>query len=172
MGHVDDPHQAEGDRQPQAHHQQDRGEAETIEHIADEVAQAQIAFDRGDGLVHGLVDGDILLLPDEAFEQGQSRLGTGSRDMLHSMAAYLGIRVEKLQLIEGFDHHWANARISFVYERLLDQPYPGRVAQIAKFQCCSSTRLGIRVSQADHIEHALQQRSVGLLYRHLYGIIR
>jgi hypothetical protein len=78
------------------------------------------SFDRGDRLLHGLVDSDILFLFDEAFEQSQSRLGTGSRDMFHRLAAYLGVWVEELQFIEGFDQHWADARITFTCECWLE----------------------------------------------------
>ena len=44
------------------------------------------------------MDGDIPFLLDEAFEQGEDRLGTGSRNMFHDVAAYRGVGIEELDV--------------------------------------------------------------------------
>ena len=81
MGHIDHPHQTESDRQAEAHHQQNRGEAETVEHIAQDIAQPQIALDRRDRLLHGLLNYRYLLLGRLRFlSRARGRFGTGRRE--------------------------------------------------------------------------------------------
>ena len=55
--HIDDAHEAKGDGQPQAHDQQNRGQAQTIEEIRHGIAHLQIAFDT----LHSVRDGSLHL---------------------------------------------------------------------------------------------------------------
>ena len=55
--HVDDAHEPKGDGQTQAHDQQNRGQAQTIEEIGHGIAHLQIAFNT----LHRGGDGNLYL---------------------------------------------------------------------------------------------------------------
>ena len=118
MRHVDDTHEAKGDGQPQAHDQQNRGQAEAIEEIPHGVAHLQIAFDA----LHGAGDGGLhlrVLFPGAQVPQArQGRFSPGLPEEVNRLLAYLRRGVREAQFIDGFLQDGFDPRLGFLAREL------------------------------------------------------
>ena len=168
--HVDDAHEPEGNGEPQAHDQQDGRKTDTVEDIADAVANQQKILNGLDGFDDcgpypgvGLVLAHVAQAAQRGFRARVAEVGNG-------LAPRFRIRGENsCNLFTASTRtrcaHAASCSVSVAFCKTAIRIRPACSPDAGQ---SSAARSGLRGKELDHVKGALHQRDVFFLQGNLF----